>query len=286
MSRVLHIIDGIKLNSARWSLKMELEVYGKIDAAHMGDRNNPNSTPPWVKFNTREGAERAMEAMQQGKVFVNGYKLKAEYRKDGLAAPPSGDNTTRTDLDLTSRDLFMATARSRAATGGGGGKRTRKSSSSSSSSKSRRGRRGRRGDRRRSPTRSRSKSRRKNRSRSRKSRKRARSRVAARVMALEDSKPAVMEYPGAQGHAADTSQDVANGQAPAAGRRLLSVEERLGTCGHTLVPMVLAKSEANLIECDFCGTPGQQMQVMLCCKECEYDICFKCSDRSASQVLS
>lgn len=56
--RTIHIVEGMKMYTARWSLKMELEVFGKIDVCHMGDRFNQKEHPAWVKFNTREGARR------------------------------------------------------------------------------------------------------------------------------------------------------------------------------------------------------------------------------------
>lgn len=252
MARVLHIIDGIKLNTARWSLKMELEVYGKIDACHMGDRTNPHKQPPWVKFAAAQSAERCMEAIHEGKLFVNGYKIKAEYRKDAgepKQVDPGGSRNG--DLDLTSRDLFM-----RQAAGGGGSRAIR----------------------RRSPTRSRSRRRRRRRSSSSSSRDRRRDRRDRKKKgsAIEDNKPIAIED-----NKPLAIEDNSGRQEPPSN----ASQERRGTCGHLLQPVLPRGGEIALVECDFCGQMQAKGAPMLCCRECEYDMCLKCADRAGNQVL-
>merc|ERR1712187_119830 len=101
-----HITEGIKYETARWSMKEMLEVYGKIDACHMGDRFNPREHPPWAKYHTREGAEKAMEALDRGLVVCNGCVLRGEWRRDPAPPPPIEHNADQPELELTSRDLM------------------------------------------------------------------------------------------------------------------------------------------------------------------------------------
>merc|ERR1711920_946756 len=104
--RILHITEGIKYETARWSMKEMLEVYGKIDACHMGDRFNPREHPPWARYHTREGAEKAMEALDRGLVVCNGCVLRGEWRRDPAPPPPIEHNADQPELELTSRDLM------------------------------------------------------------------------------------------------------------------------------------------------------------------------------------
>jgi len=104
--RILHITEGIKYETARWSMKEMLEVYGKIDACHMGDRFNPREHPPWAKYHTREGAEKAMEALDRGLVVCNGCVLRGEWRREAAPPPPIEHNADQPELKLTSRDLM------------------------------------------------------------------------------------------------------------------------------------------------------------------------------------
>eukprot|EP00413_Alexandrium_margalefii_P030198 CAMPEP_0204560750 /NCGR_PEP_ID=MMETSP0661-20131031/32801_1 /ASSEMBLY_ACC=CAM_ASM_000606 /TAXON_ID=109239 /ORGANISM="Alexandrium margalefi, Strain AMGDE01CS-322" /LENGTH=113 /DNA_ID=CAMNT_0051568105 /DNA_START=43 /DNA_END=381 /DNA_ORIENTATION=+ len=104
--RTVHIVEGMKMYTARWSLKMELEVFGKIDVCHMGDRFNQKEHPAWVKFNSREGAQKAMEAMAQGRVLCNGEVIRGEWRTEVAAPAALGDILDAPELNLTSRDLY------------------------------------------------------------------------------------------------------------------------------------------------------------------------------------
>mmetsp|Transcript_11858 Transcript_11858/g.34602 ORF Transcript_11858/g.34602 Transcript_11858/m.34602 type:complete len:250 (-) Transcript_11858:76-825(-) len=241
--RTIHIIEGVKMNTARWSLKMELEVFGKIDVCHMGDRFNQKEHPAWVKFNTREGAQKAMDAMDTGKVICNGEPIKGEWRKEVAAPAPVGDILDAPELNLTSRDLFggmrdQIQAKKRS--------RSRKKSRSRRRSKSRR--------RSRSKRRSRSRSRRRRRSRSRsKSRRRSRSKQKALegpvpLVAIEDEKAG----------AAEKSE---HGYCP---------------LSHALVP-VFSIDDEDVIKCDICEC-SQKNEVILRCKPCAYHLCRKCAE--------
>lgn len=169
--RTIHIVEGVKFNTARWSLKMELEVYGKIDVCHMGDRSNQRDHPTWVKFQSREGAEKAMEAMERGRVFCNCERMRGEWREEAAAPPPVRDILDDPNLNLTSRDLMKAMME------GKSGKKRSRSRSRRKRSKSRR--------RKRSRSRSRS---RKKKSRSR-SRRRGRDQLQSSFPNLKKEDP-------------------------------------------------------------------------------------------------
>lgn len=120
-SCIIHITAGLKYQTARWSLKMVMEVYGKIDACHMGNRDNPVAEPPWIKYQTREGAEKAMDQLTGGLVNCHGEVLRGEWRES--AEPPKSLGVRDIGPEVyTSRDLAERDRKNR---GGGGRSRSR-----------------------------------------------------------------------------------------------------------------------------------------------------------------
>merc|ERR1740121_3430321 len=101
--RIIHIL-GLDNNTARWSLKMTLEAYGKVEAVNMGDRTNPEQCPCWCKFHAREAAEKCMEALDGGLVMNHGKILRGEWRKQ--EHEPKAMSTRDIGPEVfTSRDL-------------------------------------------------------------------------------------------------------------------------------------------------------------------------------------
>lgn len=243
--RTFHLVEGIKRNTARWSLKMELEAFGKVESCHMGDRDNPDKQPAWAKFATREGAEKAFEAIAARKVYVNGVLVRAEWRKEAAPPAPVEQRSSRGDLDINSRDLFLATAQS----SGARKSRKKRSSSSSSSSRSRKRRREKEKDRgRRSRDRGR-------RSRSRK----------------KDDKPREIKDK-------DDRPQIKDKDRPPVPMALADVPHtEKSYCRHRLTGSTAAK-------CDFCSLE-QSPAVMLGCKVCSYDVCRSCVDKSTNFAL-
>lgn len=247
--RTIHIVDGMKMSTARWSLKMELEVFGKIDVCNMGDRHNQREHPAWVKFNTREGAEKAMEAMAASKVICNGEAIKGEWRKEVAPPTPLGDILDAPELNLTSRDLFgvgqntkHTRRRSRSRR-----RRSRSRRRSKSRSRSRRGRR--------------SRSRRDRRSRSRNRRSRSRRRSLSRRPGRFD----MMET-------GNVAPVLALADANSDSKKLH------GACplGHGLWPAFTPQGEA-AIRCEICEVPQETDEIeMLRCKSCNYYLCKQC----------
>jgi len=237
--RTIHIVEGVKMNTARWSLKMELEVFGKIDVCHMGDRFNQKEHPAWVKFNTREGAQKAMDAMDTGKVLCNGEPIRGEWRKEVAAPAPVGDILDAPELNLTSRDLF------------GTEQRTRNQRKRSRSRRSRRRSR-KRSRSRRSRDKKKSRSRRRKRSSSsgsgkRKSKSRDKRSPSKALLAVEDG-------------GADAEKN------------------EHGTCplNHALVP-VFSIDDEDVIKCDICDTQKSGIEILRC-KSCAYHLCKSCAE--------
>eukprot|EP00929_Paragymnodinium_shiwhaense_P089534 TRINITY_DN4967_c0_g1_i1.p1 TRINITY_DN4967_c0_g1~~TRINITY_DN4967_c0_g1_i1.p1 ORF type:complete len:158 (-),score=22.91 TRINITY_DN4967_c0_g1_i1:246-719(-) len=150
-------IRNIASFTNRVALKTAMEVFGSVDACHMGNRDNPDKEPAKVRFKDADAANKAFDTIRAGQVFIDGSQLTAEWwsgRKNNTPTSRGGDGGPRRDLELTSRDLMKERMAQR-----GRDKRSR------SRSRSRR--------RRRSRTRSRSRSRdRRSRSRSRSRRRR------------------------------------------------------------------------------------------------------------------
>merc|ERR1711948_245547 len=100
----IHITAGLKPQTARWSLKMIMEQYGKVDTCHMGDRANPAASPTWVQYQSKEAAEKAMAALEAGTVISQGEILRGEWRTETSRPPTVGYKDIGPEV-YTSRDL-------------------------------------------------------------------------------------------------------------------------------------------------------------------------------------
>eukprot|EP00416_Gambierdiscus_australes_P038286 CAMPEP_0171104674 /NCGR_PEP_ID=MMETSP0766_2-20121228/61136_1 /TAXON_ID=439317 /ORGANISM="Gambierdiscus australes, Strain CAWD 149" /LENGTH=202 /DNA_ID=CAMNT_0011565339 /DNA_START=149 /DNA_END=758 /DNA_ORIENTATION=+ len=109
MARTIEITDGVYSTTTRNWLKKEMEQFGEVDVCHMGNRDNPQEEPPWVRFCDPRSAEKAMAAIQAGQVFLDGLMIKAELRSAIKRPPPPvrREREQRRDLDFSSRDFYM-----------------------------------------------------------------------------------------------------------------------------------------------------------------------------------
>eukprot|EP00931_Biecheleriopsis_adriatica_P093348 TRINITY_DN67094_c0_g1_i1.p1 TRINITY_DN67094_c0_g1~~TRINITY_DN67094_c0_g1_i1.p1 ORF type:complete len:174 (+),score=40.63 TRINITY_DN67094_c0_g1_i1:197-718(+) len=155
MSTCIQIIEGMVSGINRLALKGHMEQFGQVDLVHMGNRQNPEEEPPKVRFSSADSAQKALDAINSGQVVIDGMLLKARFMQGkgtGRGAPPSAHER---NLEVTSRDLFLA-------------QRNNKSGGGRDRSKSR--------DRSRKRSRKRSRSKKRSRSRRRRSKSKSRSR--------------------------------------------------------------------------------------------------------------
>lgn len=235
--RTIYLTDGITMATARWSVKMVLEEYGKVDACHMGDRFNPRERPPWVKFNTKEGAQRALDAMKKGIVIANSKILRGEWSKGGEPPTPVEDILDRPDLNLTSRDLFAGSSTRKALEREAHRDRDTRRRSRSARGRDRRSRDGRsRGRDRRSRDR---------RSRDRRDRGKKRKCSSSSSSTTSVAKPKIRV------------------------RKFTGISEQYCPLGHR-VAVVAGAAEGG---CDVCGRRPEPTSR---CKTCGYDICKLC----------
>eukprot|EP00435_Cladocopium_sp_Y103_P055755 s615_g18.t1 len=78
--RTLQFIGGVFVQTTRMYLKQAMERFGEVEVCHMGNRNNPEEEPPWVRFMTEKAAQDALDALNKGEVYVDGNQLKAQWR--------------------------------------------------------------------------------------------------------------------------------------------------------------------------------------------------------------
>mmetsp|Transcript_14050 Transcript_14050/g.26256 ORF Transcript_14050/g.26256 Transcript_14050/m.26256 type:complete len:192 (-) Transcript_14050:47-622(-) len=113
MSTTIEIIEGCTERTSRLGLKKAMQIYGEIDACHMGDRavmGDAFTEYPLVRFKSQTAAENALTALKAGQVYLDGIPLKGEWRggtrrpnrrgdeKESMPAPAPAD-------DVGSRDL-------------------------------------------------------------------------------------------------------------------------------------------------------------------------------------
>jgi len=65
-----------------------MEKFGHVEVANTGNRNNQKHEPPFVRFGSAFACDKAMEAINAGKVTLDGQVLKAEKKVGGRAPPP------------------------------------------------------------------------------------------------------------------------------------------------------------------------------------------------------
>lgn len=112
----IEITEGIQERTSRLSLKKTMQVFGEVDACHMGDRavmGDRFTEFPIVRFKTQTAAENAVKALNGGTVFLDGFALKGGWRggsRRPAKQPPPGIMTSslRADDEISSRMLLEA----------------------------------------------------------------------------------------------------------------------------------------------------------------------------------
>eukprot|EP00445_Apocalathium_hangoei_P063458 CAMPEP_0204110930 /NCGR_PEP_ID=MMETSP0361-20130328/2175_1 /ASSEMBLY_ACC=CAM_ASM_000343 /TAXON_ID=268821 /ORGANISM="Scrippsiella Hangoei, Strain SHTV-5" /LENGTH=97 /DNA_ID=CAMNT_0051060919 /DNA_START=96 /DNA_END=385 /DNA_ORIENTATION=- len=94
-------------------MKREMERFGHVDVCHMGNREDPKTEPPWVRFAEPKAADNALEAIKANLVIIDGLVIQAQ--KSTRRGPPLVSREPR-EAEVGSRELFLQRAR-----GGGGG---------------------------------------------------------------------------------------------------------------------------------------------------------------------
>mmetsp|Transcript_24491 Transcript_24491/g.68106 ORF Transcript_24491/g.68106 Transcript_24491/m.68106 type:complete len:227 (+) Transcript_24491:148-828(+) len=111
----IEVTEGIGERTSRLGLKKTMQVFGEVDACHMGNRA---TELPLVRFKTLSAAEAALQALKGGQVFLDGFTLRGNWRGTThmkRTADPSRDADRRdAEQDLTSRDYMYGFATRRA----------------------------------------------------------------------------------------------------------------------------------------------------------------------------
>ncbi|CAE8629112.1 unnamed protein product [Polarella glacialis] len=92
----IEIVEGCTERTSRLGLKKAMQIYGEIDACHMGDRAvmGANFTEfPLVRFKLQPDAEKALAALKSGQVYLDGIVLKGEWR-GGTRRPQTRGETS------------------------------------------------------------------------------------------------------------------------------------------------------------------------------------------------
>eukprot|EP00403_Amphidinium_massartii_P040981 CAMPEP_0178443272 /NCGR_PEP_ID=MMETSP0689_2-20121128/38775_1 /TAXON_ID=160604 /ORGANISM="Amphidinium massartii, Strain CS-259" /LENGTH=183 /DNA_ID=CAMNT_0020067205 /DNA_START=60 /DNA_END=608 /DNA_ORIENTATION=+ len=162
----LSLTDGVSELSSRLAVKMLFTQFGEVAACWLPPIDARGKEFAYVRFNTETAAEAAMEAAQSGQLYLDGVRLKAEWRaQEGEHRSSDAQDHDRQpvhssivrsrnnrDFDAkgsnleTSRELMLREQKARQAAGGGQRKkkrsrsRKRKRSHSRSRSRSRKSR--------------------------------------------------------------------------------------------------------------------------------------------------
>mmetsp|Transcript_53310 Transcript_53310/g.165249 ORF Transcript_53310/g.165249 Transcript_53310/m.165249 type:complete len:169 (-) Transcript_53310:120-626(-) len=107
-SNTIEITGGYSATTTRMVLKREMERFGPVDVCHMGNRDNPVDEPPWVRFSDSSACEKAMTAIKNGEVVVDGVSLNAT--RSNRRGPPLVSREPR-DAEVGSRELFLQRSR-------------------------------------------------------------------------------------------------------------------------------------------------------------------------------
>mmetsp|Transcript_1109 Transcript_1109/g.2255 ORF Transcript_1109/g.2255 Transcript_1109/m.2255 type:complete len:185 (-) Transcript_1109:62-616(-) len=114
-TNTIEIVEGCNERTSRLGLKKAMQIYGEIDACHMGDRavmGDAFTEYPLVRFKSTTAAEAALAALKGGQVYLDGIPLKGEWRGGTRrpqnrdkepAAPPADDAGSRTLTDGTGK---------------------------------------------------------------------------------------------------------------------------------------------------------------------------------------
>jgi len=99
---------------SRLALKAEMERFGRVELAYMGNRHDPGAgaDAPLVRFATSSSAQMALEAINSGQVVFEGGTVTAEFKRGG-PRQPERRQSAEARLDITSRDIARDLARDR-----------------------------------------------------------------------------------------------------------------------------------------------------------------------------
>mmetsp|Transcript_6237 Transcript_6237/g.17571 ORF Transcript_6237/g.17571 Transcript_6237/m.17571 type:complete len:148 (-) Transcript_6237:94-537(-) len=109
-------VTGVTDTTSRISLKKAMEQFGEVDYCHMGNRG---VDMPIVRFRTQGDAEKALEHIKAGQVWLDGFVIGGDWKgsRPVVARPQTrgGGGTkgghspeSRGSMDMTSRDLLSA----------------------------------------------------------------------------------------------------------------------------------------------------------------------------------
>lgn len=105
--RTIYITGGNSVATSRLLVKNALECFGQIELCNMGLRaklNDPTQAPPVIRFATREGAQKAMDAIKRGQIVIVGLVIQAEWKKDEDMRMQNA-RSNRGITNLSSRDI-------------------------------------------------------------------------------------------------------------------------------------------------------------------------------------
>jgi len=111
-SRTIQLTGGVV--RSRLALKAEMERFGRVELAYMGNRHDPGAgaDAPLVRFATSSSAQMALEAINSGQVVFEGGTVTAEFKRGG-PRQPERRQSAEARLDITSRDIARDLARDR-----------------------------------------------------------------------------------------------------------------------------------------------------------------------------
>lgn len=258
--RTINITGGINIATSRILMKSALEHFGKVELINMGLQaklNDPTQAPPIIKFATREGAEKALDAMNKGQLIVVGLTVRGAWKADVDRARGGPQKKSQ---PMTSRELMRESLL--------GPNRRR----SRSRSRSYRGRGRNRRDDSRGRGRGRSPPQRNEPQRRHDSRDRA---PANNFQNAPPPKPQAL-YRDWEDPAPPPSQPVQQPRNAGAPRP----KGNFTTCanGHQLMEFTITDAAMEYV-CDICDSAHTMRGYrMLCCTPCDYFVCQKCSD--------
>lgn len=103
-TRTIWITSGFV--TSRIQLKKQMGVFGHVEVANTGNRQNVKEEPPFVRFGTETAANAALEAMNKGQVRIDGATISGERVMGGKPEPKiQRPNRADRDLEYTSREV-------------------------------------------------------------------------------------------------------------------------------------------------------------------------------------
>merc|ERR1719162_1783088 len=106
----IQIIEGTI--RSRLQLKGEMEKFGQVETVYMGNRHDPKSDPPMVRFTNPNSAKMALESINACQVIFDGMPAKAEF-KTGARRATQRDIEREVDqkMHISSRDMARSDRR-------------------------------------------------------------------------------------------------------------------------------------------------------------------------------